>query len=57
VLYGVAGCGALAMAVLGPAPARLPWFIITMFCFGSLIETLRRERTVLPVPNGATENT
>ena len=57
VLYGIAGCGALAMAMLGAAAARLPWFIITMFCFGSLIEALRRERTVPPVQNRATENT
>jgi hypothetical protein len=41
VLYGVGALAALAMAILGAQDARLPWAIVTVFCGGSFIETLR----------------
>jgi hypothetical protein len=40
------GCGALAaliMGVVSVSDARLPWFIVALFCGGSVVDTLREK--------------
>ncbi len=45
-LYCLGAVAALIMAVVGARDARLPWFIVMLFCAGCAFDTLREGETI-----------
>jgi len=45
-LYCAGALAALVMGIVGAPDARLPWFIVALFCGGSAFDGFREDKTI-----------